>query len=45
MANKRVSELVSIAATELDVADLLLLSDVSEHESKKLQVKEINDNI
>ncbi len=45
MANKRVSELVSIAATELDVADLLLLSDVSEHESKKLQVKELSDFI
>lgn len=42
MANKRVSELASIAASELDFADLLLLSDISAHESKKLQLSDLS---
>lgn len=43
MANKRVSELASIDAAHLDFADLLLLSDVSAHESKKLQLNDLSN--
>lgn len=42
MANKRVSELAPITAAELDFADLLLLSDISAHESKKLQLNDLS---
>ncbi len=38
MANKRVSELVGISATDLSTGDLLLLADVTANESKKLTV-------
>jgi hypothetical protein len=43
MANKRVSELASITAPQLDFADLLLLSDISAHESKKLQLSDLSN--
>ena len=43
MANKRVSELAPITAPELDFADLLLLSDVTAHESKKLQLSDLSN--
>lgn len=43
MANKRVSELAPITAAELDFADLLLLSDISAHESKKLQLNDLSN--
>src|ERR1035438_1254627 len=42
MANKRVSELAPITAAELDFADLLLLSDVNAHESKKLALSDLS---
>lgn len=42
MANKRVSELVQITAPELTVDDLLLLADVTAHESKKLRLADLN---
>src|ERR1035441_210626 len=42
MANKRVSELAPVTAPELDFADLLLLSDISAHESKKLQLNDLS---
>lgn len=45
MANKRVSELVQITSGELSSADLLLLSDVSAQESKKLTLGELNSYI
>ena len=38
MANKRISELIQITATDLSDDDLLLLADVSVHETKKLQI-------
>lgn len=41
MSNKRVSELAPITAPELNDADLLLLSDVSARESKKLQLDDL----
>lgn len=40
MANKRVSELSPITAAELSMADLLLLADVTAHESKKLTLQD-----
>ena len=43
MANKRVSELAPITAPQLDFADLLLLSDISAHESKKLQLGDLSN--
>jgi hypothetical protein len=43
MANKRVSELAPITAPELDFADLLLLSDITAHESKKLQLSDLSN--
>lgn len=43
MANKRVSELAPITAAELDFVDLLLLSDVTAHESKKLQLSDLSN--
>lgn len=43
MANKRISELVPITAPQLDFADLLLLSDISAHESKKLQLGDLSN--
>jgi hypothetical protein len=43
MANKRVSELAPIVAAELDFADLLLLSDISAHESKKLALNDLSN--
>ncbi len=43
MANKRVSELAPIVAANLDFADLLLLSDISAHESKKLQLGDLSN--
>ena len=43
MDNKRVSELSPITAPQLDFADLLLLSDISAHESKKLQVGDLKN--
>jgi hypothetical protein len=42
MANKRVSELVNINANELTIDDLLLLADVSAHESKKMSLSALN---
>lgn len=45
MANKRVSELLPINASELQTQDLLLLSDVSEHQSKRLQLGDISSYI
>jgi hypothetical protein len=42
MANKRISELVPITTSELDFADLLLISDISAHESKKLQLGDLS---
>lgn len=42
MANKRISELVAITAPELTVDDLLLLADVTAHESKKLRLADLN---
>lgn len=42
MANKRVSELASITAPDLNFADLLLISDISRHESMKLQLSDLN---
>ena len=45
MANKRVSELAPITAPNLDFGDLLLLSDISAHESKKLQLSELSSYI
>lgn len=43
MANKRVSELAPITAPELDFTDLLLLSDISAHESKKLALDDLSN--
>jgi hypothetical protein len=45
MANKRVSELTQIAVGELNSSDLLLLSDVSAQESKKLTLGDLNSYI
>lgn len=45
MANKRVSELTQIAVGELNSSDLLLLSDVSAQESKKLTLGDLNNYI
>lgn len=42
MANKKVSELAPITAPELEFADLLLLSDITAHESKKLQLSDLS---
>ena len=42
MANKRVSELAPIVASQLRYEDLLLLSDVSAHESKKLALSDLS---
>ena len=41
MANKRVSELAQITVPEIDFADLLLISDVTAHESKKLTLGDL----
>ena len=43
MANKRISELQPITAAELETADLLLLSDLTAFESKKLQLQDLSD--
>ncbi len=43
MANKRVSELAPITSVQLDSADLLLLSDISARESKKLQLTDLGN--
>lgn len=43
MANKRISELAPITAPELDFADLLLLSDITAYESKKLQLGDLGN--
>jgi len=45
MANKRVSELAPIVAADLDFADLLLLSDITAHESKKLALQDLSSFI
>jgi hypothetical protein len=45
MANKRVSELAQIAVGELASSDLLLVSDVSAQESKKLTLGDLNSYI
>ena len=45
MANKRVSELAQITTGELASGDLLLLSDVSAQESKKLTLADLNSYI
>ena len=45
MANKRVSELTQISVGDLSSADLLLLSDVSAQESKKLTLGDLNSYI
>lgn len=45
MANKRVSELAQISVGDLTSADLLLLSDVSAQESKKLTLGDLNSYI
>lgn len=42
MANKRVSELSPILANELAYDDLLLLSDITAHESKKLMLQDLS---
>jgi len=41
LANKRVSELAPITAVELTAADLVLLADVTAHESKKLTLGDL----
>lgn len=41
MANKRISELAPITTADLNQADLLILSDISAHESKKLQLQDL----
>lgn len=43
MANKRVSELAPIDASQLAYEDLLLLADVSAHESKKVELQELSN--
>ncbi len=45
MSNKRVSELAQITVGDLNSADLLLLSDVSAQESKKLTLADLNSYI
>ena len=45
MANKRVSELAPITSPELDFADLLLLSDITAHESKRLALQDLSSFI
>lgn len=45
MANKRVSELAQISTGDLNSSDLLLLSDVSAQESKKLTLGDLNSYI
>lgn len=42
MANKRISELVQITAPDMSIDDLLLLADVTAHESKKLRLGDLN---
>jgi len=42
MANKRVSELTQITVPELNVADLLLISDIVAYESKKLTLGDLS---
>ena len=41
MANRRISELVQLTAAQLAADDLLLVADISAHESKKLQVSDL----
>jgi len=45
MANKRVSELAPITVVDLTAADLLLLADVTAHESKKLTLADLSSYI
>lgn len=45
MANKRVSELTQITSGELATGDLLLISDVSAQESKKVTLGDLNSYI
>jgi hypothetical protein len=42
MANKRISELVQITAPDVSTDDLLLLADITAHESKKLRLGDLN---
>ena len=45
MSNKRISELVEIHANELSMDDLLLLFDVSSHNTSKLKIEDLNSYI
>jgi len=45
MSNKRVSELAPITSPELDIQDLLLLADISAHESKRLALGDLESFI
>jgi len=42
MANQRISELTQITVSTMDLADLLLISDVNAHQSKKLTLGDLS---